>query len=474
MPAIEKYYPPGTQNRITATGLEGDKAVRGRWYDQVRSYYDGEMTKYLDVKEGEPDDNVVINKVKQSVDRTVAFLAPAFPDLEVSPDITDITPVEQWLSDMWLDNGGIALLQDMAYVGALSGDNYVRIMPADPSQGDEFPQILLLDPKSIQTFWLSSNIKRVVFHELEWQEIKNNITEDHLIDFINNGTSWTIIEYVNGLGVANWHEVDRVEWPSTLPPIIHWKHLPNPRNYYGNAEFTKAQLELNDKINLIGSENNRINRYHASPKTVATGTSAEEIQETAIDEMWAVENADAKIYNLEMQSDLGASIAQFNMLSQEFLAESRVVILQGTVKDFQRVTNAGVRTVFIDPLSKNAILRWNYGKAIQLISQVAAFVAGKGQDIKPIVGFVDPLPTDQTETANVAALERQMNLVSRETLSTKRGYTWSVEKEKMKAESGEDFLNPPKPAAGGNQQPNSAPTDAASRLKKEPGSTSNA
>ena len=476
MPPIMKYYPPGDPNRVAAVGLEGDIALRGRWYDQVRQYYDGHMTKFLDVKEDEPDDNVILNKVKQVVDRTVAFLFPDVPDFELDPDVSGKTPDEEWLEEAWLENGGIALLHDMAYIGSLSGDIYVRIMPPDAQMGDIYPQILVLDPKSVQTFWKSDDIRRVVFHEVTWTvQEGNRQLIDYALDFVNYGTYWELIQYQNGGGLNAWHQVgETVRWNSTLPPIIHSKHLPNPRNYYGNSEFTQSQLVLNDKINLVASENNRINRYHASPKTVATGTTAESIQETAIDEMWAVENPDAKVYNLEMTSDLQGSLSQQQLLSREFLAESRVVILQGTVKDFQRVTNAGVRTVFIDQLQKNAILRWNYGKLLQMISMVLLYLGKKSIDKRPTIVFTDPLPTDQTETANVAALERQMNIVSRQTLSSKRGYDWPTELAKMEEEKTLDVFVPPAPASnGGNNQPQSAPTDAASRLKKEPGSVSN-
>lgn len=483
MPAAMEYYPPGSAERNSQSMNYSDAEIRGQWYDQVRNYYDGKMKRFLDKKEGEPDDNVVINKVKQATDRTVTFLFPKFPELELDPDVSSETPDEQWLEKLWNENGGIALAHDMALVGALSGDVYVRVMPPDDFYQDEYPQILVLDPKTIQTFWKSDNIRRVVWHELKWKVVFVDRTEEYIIDFINRGKEWDIIQYKYASGVANWQIMETTKWKSALPPIIHWKHLPNPRNYYGTPEFTQSQIELNDKINLIGSENNRINRYHASPKTVATGTSAEEIQETAIDEMWAVESADAKVYNLEMQSDLISSINQFKLLSAEFLAESRVVILEGTVKDFQRVTNAGVRTVFLDMLTKNTILRWNYGKAIQMISRVAAYVASKGENVVPTVNFSDPLPVDQTETANVDSLERQMNLVSRQTLSQKRGYNWQSEKSKMALEASDPLFAPPAPAGGpqpgqpnGNgadQKPKSPPVSAAGRLKKEPGSTSN-
>lgn len=481
MPPIMKYQPPDGPARNNLSQLyAGEMKTRAEWFDQIRNFYNGDQPPSLDVKEDEINDNAVINMVKQAADRTVGFLFSAFPQLELDPDTSDETPDELWLQELWDENGGIAFLHEMAYIGAFAGHVYVRVMPPDKFYGDKYPQLVLLDPKAVQTWWKADDMRRTIFHEVRWTTRDDfNMATDHVIDFVNMGKGWKIYEYESTGSNAGFKLVSEGDWKLPLPPIIHWKHLPNTRSFYGLGEFDKSQLQLNLQINNVASENNRIVRYHSSPKTVATGTTSGEIKETSIDQLWAVEKPDAKVYNLEMNSDLTAAMGHLQTLVKAFLAESRVVILEGDVKDFQRVTNAGVRTVFIDMLSKLVVLRWNYGRAIQKISQVAAAVAKKGNEIVPVVVYADPLPVDDTERVNVAMLERTMGIVSHETISNKRGYVWSTELKKMTEEKKLDIFAPPEPTAKPGQpntQQKGKPDDEKNNqpgLKNEPGSTSN-
>lgn len=482
MPPIMQYQTPDGLARTNLSQLyAGEMKVRGDWFDQIRRFYNGDQPPSLDVKEDEINDNAVINMVKQATDRTVGFLFSAFPKLELDPNTSEETPDEKWLKDMWEANGGIALLHEMSYIGSFSGHVYARVMPPDPYYGDEFPQIILLDPKSVQTWWKADDMRRVIFHEVRWSvRDKDDNQIDYVLDFVNRGKKgWTIYEYQSAGSSGTYKLTNTEEWRLPLPPIIHWKHLPNTRSFYGMGEYDKSQLQLNLQINNVASENNRIVRYHSSPKTVGTGITSGDIKETSVDQLWAVEKADAKIYNLEMSSDLTAAMGHLQTLVKAFLAESRVVILEGSVKDFQRVTNAGVRTVFIDMLSKLVVLRWNYGKAIQAISRTAAAVAKKGNDVIPEVVYDDPLPVDDTERVNVAQLERSMGIVSHETISTKRGYNWVDELRKMTKEKELDVFAPPEPVAKPGQpnpQQKGKPGDETNKqpgLKNEPGSTSN-
>lgn len=476
MPAITRYYEPSSPYRSNylKTYYAQDLVVRQEWFDRVWDYYHGKHQRQLEKFESEPDDNVVLNYVKQVVDRTITFLFPSFPALELDPDITTVTPDEEWLRMVWEESGGIALLHEMVMLGSIGGSVYLRIMPPDPANGFDLPQIVVLDPLSMQTYWDASNVRKVLWHEMHWTVEDENISRDYIIDFVNNGTSWELLYYESSIGAGQtgmYQLVGREIWPSALPPIIHAKHLPNPRNYYGMSEFTPAQLDLNDKINLVASEANRIIRYHSGPRTVATGAEAADITPVVgVNQMWAIANPDAKIENLELRSDLSAATAHLERLRGDFLAESRVVILEGQVKDFQRVTNAGVRTVFLDPISKNLVLQWNYGKLIQKASQVAGYVGQKGFDLQPDVVFEDALPVDDVERVNTAMLERQMGIVSRQTVSTKRGYNWPMEVTKMTQEEKLEIFKAPEPAQPAG---NELKKGQSKNLQNDPNSTSN-
>lgn len=426
MPAAMSYLRPDDRDRkFSFDDHQSEQHTRTENYNKARKYYDGDQPKFLDHKDGEPDDNVVLNIFKMAIDRTLAFLFPAMPGLEIQPHETKDSEDEIWLRDAWNANGGVVFLQKLAHNGALSGHCYVRILP--PDKLHPYPRLINIDPRTVVTYWKADDMDTVVWHELHWQ-VGN---KEFLLDVVNRAEedgAWWLVQYSRSAGHA-WDIVGTQKWNSIYGPIVHWQHLPNPNHFYGLSEG--SHLSLNDSLNLVVSENMRINRYHSSPKTVAIGIQPHEIQETAIDELWSVENEKAEIFNLEMKSDQKFSQQLAALLYDTFLAESRVVLLRGEVKDFQRVTNAGVRTVFMDSLSKNIVLRWQYGIGIQQISQRMGVAADKGELLLPDVLHRDPLPVDDMELATIAQTERTMGIVSRQTLSTKREYIWEDERKRM-------------------------------------------
>jgi len=451
MPGIMRYIDPNDPYRNgSMSDPFKERQDRADAYKKRRKYYDGEHKRFLDKAENEPDDNVIVNIFKQAVDRTLSFLFPAMPFLELAPHETQETPEERWFRQAWEYAGGIFFLTELGLNGALSGHNYVRVLPL--RTGEVFPRLINLNPESVITFWRSDDVDTVVWHEISWDVTDGKKTTYYILDVINNDDYWELVQYVSING-SNWEIDGEIEtWDHPVGPIVQWKHFPNPNRFYGKDEG--GHLGLNDKVNLILSENARINRYHSSPKTIATGVSSEDVVPSNINDLWTIESSDAAVFNLEMMSELAAAQQLAVNLAENFLAESRVVILRGDVKDFQRVTNTGVRTVFMDMLAKNVLLRWEYGKGIQDICRVMSLVAGKGELIPDIV-HQDPLPTDDLERVNVAAIERAMKIVSRRTISGKRGYNWDEELERQEAEEANPIFAAPQ--TGGSDEGLNAP-----------------
>ena len=100
--------------------------------------------------------------------------------------------------------------------------------------------------------------------------------------------------------------------------MVDSQSLPDRAGYYGDPDLVRP--ELNDALNFVASNTMRIIKHHGHPKTIGTGMRASEVQETAVDGFWSVPNPDAKIANLEMQSDLGSSMAFLQLLQQWFFA----------------------------------------------------------------------------------------------------------------------------------------------------------
>lgn len=438
MPAVDQYYPPGTPGRRNLQ-LEVDKERRHRKekYERAKRYLAGQHRDQLNNKPEEPDDNTVINVIRQTVDREVSFLFPSFPHLELEPDEIDDTPDEKWLMKAWEENGGLAFLHELAQVGALAGHNHVRVLP--PRSDNSMPRLVILNPAHVVSFWKIDDIKQVVWHEIAWSMGGINTIIDVVFD--ENLNEWFVFEYQQRGGTP-WELVERDEWPSEFGPVVQWKHLPNPHEFYGKGSAEAEDIRLQDAINLIFSEMMRINRYHASPRTIAIGVHADDILPASIDDMWAIENPDVDIKNLEMVSQLSAAFELANFLYETYLTQQRVVIIRGEVKDFQRVTNSGVKTVFMDNIAKRTILAVLYGMAITNISHRMSVAAGRTPELAPVVKHAEPLPLDEKEQVDINSIELASNVISHEEVMLKRGRNPKETLERMRREAEDPiFIN---------------------------------
>lgn len=418
MPSASKYTGPNETSREIVYNQE--RRARAEHYMRVKQYYIGEQRKYLDVKPGEPDDNITLNTTRVAIDRTLSLLFPSMPKLEIDPLNPDLTDEELWLSRFWAQNKGIFKLTEIAQNGAFSGQYYVRVK--EPMAGGSVPRIINLNPVSMTSYWNGEDIEDVLWHEQFW----SSQNKEFLLDYVKDQTTgfWRIYYYTREFGGA-WTLQSEEAWNSVYGPIVTGPHMPLANSFYGLSEG--QNLHLDDKLNLITSEAARITRYHGSPKTVGLGIEASDIQETSIDGLWttATPKTEADIYNLEMKAPASEFVQSLlTRIRDAKLEENRVVVLRGDIKDFQRVTNAGIRTVFMDMLAKNALLRESYGQAIQRISMAAAYVAGVTLPTVPDVVWPDPLPSDDAELVATAQKELEMGIASKTQIAAKRGYNF--------------------------------------------------
>lgn len=446
MPQAMSYIPPTRRNeREKLSGPMNDELRQlSERYEKSEKYYKGKHPKSLIVEPDDPyDDNIVINVLKGALDRTLSFLFPSMPTFQFDTDSDGETEEERFIRDAWVQNGGAFFISKVSMNGAKLGHNFVRILP--PTRNNPYPRLVGIRPGTIIVYWKADDMDTPIWYEQRW-----SVGDDeYLVDYINEADfapegqpeQWRIVQYTRRHS-NEWTLQKEEIWPYYYGPIVDWQHLPEANEYYGRQETTDDQLALNRAINKVASDINRILRFHAFPKTVGTGLEAGDVKGTAIDGFYATPNEKANIYNLEMKSDLASSMNMLNFLNDTFLSQARVVIMKGTVKDFQRVTNTGIRAVFLDMIAKNQLLRWSYGTALQEISRRMLMVAGKDASRRPDIVWDDPLPQDDTEAINNLAIEIQQRLVSRETASKYRGYTWDEELKRMEKESALEYLQP--------------------------------
>ncbi len=422
MPAAIEYSP---DDKLLLAASEDERRQRLAASGKAWRYYRGEHDKPLkDAK-----DNVTLNLVKEASARTVAFLFPAMPQLEIA-EPTD-TDDERWLREAWRANGDVRLLQRAALFGVLDGHVFLRVLPGDAESGG-VPRVVALNPANVEVWWQADDQTRVLWYSLHYETGGTSWRQD----IVRGDGAWGILQY-RRQPRSSWELVRQDVWPYALGPIVDFQHELNPKSYYGDAET--SNIELNDRANKIASDVARILRFHASPRTVGTGFEAGKLQATDVGGLWTIPNPDARVFNLEMQTDLASSMGFLELVVRHFMAERRVVILKGDISDFQRVTNLALRALYMDMLAKNEQLRRQYEGGIAGVSQRLLMLDGRPSEPAPKVIWPDPLPSDPKEMVDVLEKERSMGLVSKESAARERGRDWELEQARMD-EEGESMI----------------------------------
>lgn len=431
MPAAIKYVTPLEPERMVLSAIATQELERRRTnYKTALHYYLGEHDEQLAVIDAhDPNDNTYINLVQMTADRTVQFLFPAVPKFETDPESIDDTPEELYLEKCFNEAGGLSFLTKLGLRGFLAGHTFVRVKP---NMGkNKYPKMVLIDPITISVYWKADDVGDVL-----WYEQRYVVGGDFYIqDFIKsaNEDAWMVRTFKSSYSTSSFLDgyptnhgttyvgnnvldyqqfaFEEVGTPeihtSPVPPIVEFRHLPHPDDYYGLGEFT--QKDLQDIINRIASERGRIVRENSDPVDVITGADVDDVNGDG--GILTVANANARVNRLEMKGDLSGITTVLDKLIETYLSIARVVLLKGEAKDLQRVTNASVRTLFLDALAKNALLQSSYGFSLVQICKLLlkmgyanSQIAANPDELEVRTHFGSPLPIDMTEVANINAL----------------------------------------------------------------------
>jgi hypothetical protein len=447
-------------------------------------YYDGWHKKPLVVRPGERDDNILLNFCRVLVNDAVAWLfghpetgvlqfevdEPGVPedveDAEVIEDAT-LSGLEQaivLLEGVYTSSGGFVFFQRWGMQGTVAGHFFIKLVPrknpgsADPTQGELMTldvahpaRLVVLDPEQVSVMTDPVDITRPVAFKIEWERTikedgrKNTYLYRQLVvrqdKSEGDPEAWVVADFraKKQFRKRAWELVNGpFAWPWNWCPIVDGPNLVHGKRYWGLTDLEDV-TGVNDAINFSASNTGRILNIHGHPKTVGTGFTADEVQDTSIDSMWTIPSAEAKVQNLEMESDLTAAQNFIELLKMAFWTIGRGLDLSVFKDRIGQVTNFGLRILAHRALTKNGDKRILYGAALTKINAHLLEMGGlKG--FTTSVKWPDPLPDDPQMTVNVQKSEKEMGLVSRQTLAEERGRSWVVEKKRME-EEGKERMN---------------------------------
>lgn len=439
MPGLRQY--PFDDPALLEKLANNEQQARKKAIDAAWDYYEGRHRRPLKVRAGQVDDNVILNVSRKVIEQAVSLLFGTAPGLEIG-DKGD-QPEDVRLAEIWEANHRDILLHNMALQGALTGHVFVKLQPngfgtartptqptartptQPTAQGPAGVRFVLLNPRMVSVFWRPDDMGQVTCYTISYTDGEADFRQD----MIDEGDVWLVRDLRRERG-RGWDVTNEVVWGWPWAPLVEWQNLPDPEEYYGDPDLVRP--ELNDAINFLASNTNRIIKFHAHPKTVGIGIRASDLQETSVDGFWSVPNPSATINNLEMQSDLSSSMGYLAMLEGWFFSEHRAVDMTSFARDLGNITNFGLHTLYKDAMDKLETKRALYGAALADMSERA--LALVGMTARPVVSWSDPLPfNDQEEIAGIQT-EIGLGILSRETAASLRGRDWEQEQERIEQE----------------------------------------
>jgi hypothetical protein len=417
---------------------------REKVFDFVRGYYTGDHPAQLKIKTGQADDNVTLNWIGLAIDRAVSMLIGDGVKFDV-PEGAEAQ--QEYIDAVWDGNKREILMHEIALDGAAFGTPFIKIVSdgiTDPFTGVTIPRLVLLDPKfmDVETDPLDkSEVERYTMQfkikdkgkERVFKEVTRHARPDdfELGEGEETPDTWVVetFEFLN-----NWVLINTVDFPYDFPPIHHWKNLPSIHSIYGMSDIEQV-INPQDKYNFVASNNVKITRYHAHPKTWGAGFTKSDKTSWGADEMITVSDPAGKIANLEMSSDLSSSRNIQMDLRQAIFDIARQVDVSGMKEKIGQLTNFGLRLLFSDALSKTDTKRLLYGDAFSEINRRLLVMAGyEGEASRPgEVVWGDALPVNDMEEMQIDKLALELGIVDKQTVSEKYQKRYGVEWDEIQA-----------------------------------------
>lgn len=444
MPATLRYEPDfySDAGRIQEDKFFAERRERRRFIENNMKYYKGDHKKHLKRDSTGTDDNVTINLIEAIVDKDISRVMgiddrgevrgldfnvvdrpgelqsfKGFFDRAITllrPRLSNNDSPEQvYLDDVWSANNKDVLIIDAFNDGSLTGHVFLKLeenaRESLVNPGVMLPRITVLNPEHLTVFWDAFDAEQVIFYRIEWSDGETSFRQD--IVHAPEREAWDIYEYQRSGTLNNRWEGGYVDtWNYNFPPILDWKNLPNPHDYYGKDDV-RGLRNLNDSLNFTASNMQRILKHHAHPKTIGLGMKPGDVKLTDIDQFWTVPVTakDALIKNLEMQSDLRSSLDFVNLLKRFIYDLGRELDPSSVHEKLGDVTNFGLRVLYADPLAKSGVKRLLAEQALIRLNLVLLELGGF-QRREILIDWPDPLPSDPLQMAQALQIVAQHGL----------------------------------------------------------------
>lgn len=379
--------------------------------------------------DGEPQNT--INYSSRFVDKGVAFLMGKGFTINVEKNAEEIT--KPFLDKVWDDNKRMEIAVEMAQSGGITGNAWVKVS-LEEYDPDEDPMLAEIYPKGrIRITVLPSYACFPKWHphdkdRMESIRIIYPITvieknEPKQVWYREEITKKEIVEYIDDRVIARRkNDIGAIY-------VVRIKNLIVANQSLGKSDLQDIiplQKEFNEKTTDVSD----IINYHASPVTVVYGAKTNNLEKGAR-KIWGGLPKDARVENLELKSDLSASMNYIELIKNAmFEIASMPEDALGGAKSAHSNTTGIALHIKNQPLidtNNNKII--TYGEGIEEINRLILRIADVYEledfdyeafrKLEPHekwtteIEFPNPLPKDELLQMQLIAQKLGQHLITR-------------------------------------------------------------
>ena len=421
-----------------------------RRLNEISEYWDFYLGDQWRVVREEGESLITFNYAKAIVDKSVSFLfGKGFriqPHKEVAQELKPL------LDEVWEYNKKDILGVEIGQMGAITGDCFIKVSWEDPEVDDkgilyeeEYPdgkvRIDVLPTSSVFPVYSSHDKDKMVSCTLQYAILEMGIDGKPVARMYKEVvTRDTISYYIDNELVE--------EIPNILREIniVQIKNIPLAGESRGQSDL-KSIIPLQKELNAKVTDVSDIINYHSAPITIIQGAKSKNLEKGA-KKVWGGLPKDAKVYNLELNSDLNAS--------NSFISSIKTAIheLSNTPEDslggksaVSNTTGVALQIKYAPLLEKTWLKRQTYGGGIKDVCRlVIKLLRVKGSDeerellndlmstsegIKKVfditVTFPDPLPKDEMVQLQIIAQKMNLGLEEPEGALKELGYEGDIQ-----------------------------------------------
>lgn len=423
-------------------GLDLIKDARNRAMNRARTYRQGSQPKPIRTKEGQTDDNIIVNFVGLIVDRATALLFGEGVEFDLPGE--GETEQEKYIKNVWKANKKSELLSDVSDYGATFGTPVFQIRPnAVQMDGELYPEVSCIDPRFFTIVPEPENYRSVKMYVIEYTFTDGGVTKTRRREIIpvkavdpDTGTetvvSWKIDSYVTKEnGRLEFENTE--EWDFDFPHVLPFKNLPEAGTPYGRPDVTEDVLHIQDAINRVMSSTNKAIRLTAFQRLWGKFLKNNDKVSMGMDNILSVDNKDAELNAIDAGSNFEGMIAFQQELRDALFTISRSSDPSAAKDKVGQLTNFGLRILYKDALDKLKTKRELYGEALRELNRRLLILNDMEGDPGE-VQWKEPLPQNESELIAGYKFDIEQGLASKETISEKRGYDSEQEQERIQAE----------------------------------------